>query len=197
MDAPVPTKPNLELPPNSCDCHCHLFGPLSKFPLVREAPNENPNATIEALAAAHKILGIERAVLVHTPAHGTDHAIILDAIEAGQGRYRGVGRVNADITDQELQALHEGGVRGLRYEFLKHFEAPPGPDIIHRIAERIQSMGWHLVFLLDSHQLIEMEPLLRSLPVPVVIDHMARIDIASGPEQAEFKLLCIYEFELF
>lgn len=190
MDVPIPTKPKFALPPNSCDSHCHLFGHLSKYPAARAPQNEPDGATIDALTAAHDILGIERAVLVHTPVHGTDHAIILDAIEADKGRYRGVGRVDADITEAELQILHDGGIRGLRYEFLKHFENPPGPDVIFRMAERVQSMGWHLVMLLDGPQLLEMEPLFRSNPVPVVIDHMARVDVENGFDHAEFRLLC-------
>ncbi len=189
MDVPVPTKPKLGLPADSCDSHCHLFGPRSKFPPARESPSENPAATIEALKRAHGILGIERAVLVQTPAHGTDNTIILDAISAGNGRYRGVGRADQTVTDAQLHALHDGGIRGLRFEFLKHFDAPPGPAVIQRIAERVRSMGWHLVFLLDGHQLLEMEQLLRSLPVPIIIDHLARIDIGNGIEHQEFRLL--------
>lgn len=190
MGAPIPTKPKLVLPPNSCDSHCHLFGPLSKYPAARTPQNEPDDATLESLATAHEILGIERAVLVHTPVHGTDHAIILDAIKADKSRYRGVGRVDESITEAELQVLHDGGIRGLRYEFLKHFANPPGPDVIHRMANRVQSMGWHLVVLLDGPQLLEMGPLFRALPIPVVIDHMARINIDNGFDHAEFSLLC-------
>lgn len=34
-----------------------------------------------------------------------------------------------------------------------------------------------------------MEQLLRSLPVPILIDHLARVDIGSGIEHREFRLL--------
>ena len=64
LDLTKRRKPNFKLPPGTCDAHCHVFGPASKFPYVEGRRYTPEDAPKEALAALHAHLGIERTVIV-------------------------------------------------------------------------------------------------------------------------------------
>ncbi len=186
---PNPKKPDVELPPNSCDAHCHIFGPGDVFPYHPDRSYTPPDAPKEALAALHAHLGIERAVIVHASCHGVYMDATLDAIAASGGRYRGTSIVAPDITDAELARYHDGGIRAVRFNFVRHLESVPDPDDVRRMADRIAPMGWHLVVHLDAEDIVELSPLLLGLPVPFVIDHMGRVKAGEGLEQPAFRQL--------
>ena len=186
---PNPSKPTLKLPANACDAHCHIFGPGDVFPYHPNRSYTPPDAPKEKLKALHDHLGIERAVIVHASCHGTYMDATLDAIAASGGKYRGTSMVEPDINDQELQRLHDGGIRAVRFNFVKHLESVPEPDVVRRMADRIKAMGWHLVVHLDAIDIMELSPLLLSLSVPFLIDHMARVKAADGLEQEPFQTL--------
>jgi 2-pyrone-4,6-dicarboxylate lactonase len=186
---PDPIKPSITLPANTCDSHCHIFGPGESFPYHPDRSYTPPDAGKDALKKLHDHLGITRAVIVHASCHGTYMDATLDAIAHSGGRYRGTSVVDLDISDQELRRLHEGGIRAVRFNFVKHLESVPEPDEVMRMAERIKAMGWHLVVHLDAVNIQELSPLLLGLPVPFVIDHMARVKAADGLDQQPFKTL--------
>src|SRR5580658_488171 len=117
---PNPTKPSLLLPAGACDAHCHVFGPAAKFPYAADRSYTPPDAPVENLRRLHAHLGVSRAVIVHASCHGTEMEVTLDAIESSEGRYRGVACVDDAITDRELARLQDGGIRGIRFNFVKH-----------------------------------------------------------------------------
>ena len=82
-----------------------------------------------------------------------------------------------------------GETRAVRFNFVAHLESVPEPETVRRMADRIKSMGWHLVVHLDAKDTVELSPLLLSLPVPFVIDHMARVNAANGLDQPAFRQL--------
>ncbi|MEK9658694.1 MAG: amidohydrolase family protein [Chloroflexota bacterium] len=186
---PNPSKPQFVLPANACDAHCHVFGPGAQFPYHPNRAYTPPDASWQKLRALHDHLGIERAVIVHASCHGPYMEATLDAIAHSGGLYRGTSIVEPDISDAELRRYHEGGIRAVRFNFVKHLESVPDPDVVRRMAERIAPMGWHLVVHLDAVDIEELAPLLLGLPVPFVIDHMARVKAGDGLEQAPFKTL--------
>ena len=186
---PDPKKPDLQLPANACDAHCHIFGPGDTFPYHPNRSYTPPDAPKEALKALHDHLGIARAVIVHASCHGAYMDATLDAIAWSQGAYRGTSIVEPDITDAELQRYHEGGIRAVRFNFVRHLESVPEPEVVRRMAERIEPMGWHLVVHLDAEDIVELSPMLLGLPVPFVIDHMARVKAGDGLEQPPFQEL--------
>ncbi len=186
---PNPKKPDVALPPNACDAHCHIFGPGDIFPYHPDRSYTPPDASKETLAALHSHLGISRAVIVHASCHGVYMDATLDAIASSGGSYRGTSIVDPDITDAELARYHEGGIRAVRFNFVKHLESVPEPEVVQRMAERIVSMGWHLVVHLDAEDIVELSPLLLGLPVPFAIDHMARVKAGDGLEQPAFRQL--------
>ena len=175
--------PAFSPPPRACDAHCHIFGPAERFPYAanrRYTPVDSPKG---AIAGLHARLGLERAVFVQVNAHGTDHAALLDAIADAPERRRGVGIIDDSVSDRDLSRLHEGGIRGARFNFVPHLGGPPDPDLLVRVHDRIRALDWHLVFHVGPENLDTVADLIGRLSVPVVIDHMARIDARLGLDQ--------------
>ncbi len=186
---PSPRKPAFALPPGACDAHCHVFGPASRFPYAENRRYTPPDAPAQRLAALHRHLGVSRAVLVQASAHGNDNSAMLDAIARNPDNLRGVAMVEATISENELGRLHFGGVRAVRYNFVRHLGGAPDYATIRRMAQRIAPLGWHLVLHLDAGDLVEHERFLRTLPVPFVIDHMGRVVAGDGLMQPPFRRL--------
>jgi 2-pyrone-4,6-dicarboxylate lactonase len=184
------TTPRFRLPPGACDAHCHVFGPAGQFPYAEQRRYTPSDAPASALFALHAKLGVERVVLVQASVHGSDNRAMLDAIAQRPATMRGVAMVEPTITDDELRALHAGGVRAVRFNFVAHLGGAPDLGVVRTMAQRIKPLGWHLVLHLDAEDLDEYAAFVVSLPVPVVIDHMGRVNAAHGLEQPAFvKLL--------
>jgi 2-pyrone-4,6-dicarboxylate lactonase len=181
---PSPRHPELALPPRATDSHCHIFGPAAVFPFAPDAPFRPPDAPLGALANLHRTLGFERAVIVQSACHGSDHRVLLDALHAGEGRYRGVALVAPGTRAAELTELAEAGSCGLRLHFMSHVGPAPDAALIRSFAALAGELSWHLGVHVAGDGLLGMAPLLRELEVPIVIDHLARVDLAQGLETA-------------
>jgi predicted TIM-barrel fold metal-dependent hydrolase len=182
-------KPNFKLPPLTCDSHCHVFGPADRFPYAPNRRYTPEDAPKEALRALHDHLGIERAVIVQPTCHGTDNAVTLDAIAADPRRTRGVALVDDSFTDKNYQALHDGGIRGVRFGFVKHLGGYPDMGVFDRVIDRIKGMGWHVVLYFNAPDVAPMSELMMKLPLPFVIDHMGRAMGQDGPDQPAVQAL--------
>lgn len=182
-------QPRFTLPPGACDAHCHVFGPAAKFPYApgrRYTPEDAPK---EMLRALHGHLGVTRAVIVQASCHGTDNAAMLDCIASDPARYRGVAIVDDGFTDRNYDALHAGGVRGVRFNFVKHLGGAPDLAVFARVIERIKNRGWHVVLHLDAPDIAPLSAMIRQLPLPFVIDHMGRVPAAAGLDQPGLRAL--------
>lgn len=179
----------LELPPGACDAHCHIFGPSHRFPYAADRAYTPPDAPLERFEALQATLGLQRAVFVQASCHGTDNSAIADALHRGGGRYAAVAMIEDDTTDDELAELHRLGVRGTRFNFVAHLGGAPDPAMFERLVARVVPFGWHIVVHLDAIDLRDLRPLLDRVPVPFLIDHMARIDARAGVGQEPFRQL--------
>ncbi|HEV2552056.1 MAG TPA: amidohydrolase family protein [Stellaceae bacterium] len=186
---PHPKTPRFAPPPLSCDAHCHVFGPASVFPYSPHRSYTPPDAPKENLMALHRFLGIERAVIVQASCHGSDNRAMIDAIAASGGRYRGVAIIDESATDEDLRALHEGGVRGVRFNFVKHLGGMPDLRFFRSVLPRLEAMGWHLILHLDAADIVELSDTFAALPVSFVIDHMGRVKTGDGLDQSPFQAL--------
>jgi predicted TIM-barrel fold metal-dependent hydrolase len=187
---PRPTKPKYAPPPLACDAHCHVFGPPERFPYAAGRPYTPAEpAPKERLAALHAHLGLSRAVIVQATPHGADNRAVLDAIAARGGACRGVALVDAEVTDGELEALHAGGVRGVRFNFVRHLGGAPDPAFFDRTVHRVKGLGWHVELHFDAEDIGTHRELLRRMPVPYVIDHMGRVKSHGGLDQPPLKML--------
>jgi len=186
---PNPVKPKYVPPADACDAHCHVFGPVKRFPYAKERSYEPPDSPKEKLAALHQHLGLARAVLVQASCHGTDNGAMLDAIKTSKGAWRGVAMVARNVPQMELQRLHAGGVRAIRFNFVKHLGSPASLDDVQSFVSRIAPLGWHLVLHIDADGIAEMRSFFRELKIPFVIDHMGRVSARQGPGQPAFRQL--------
>jgi len=191
---PNPIKPAYAPPSGACDAHCHIFGPAAKFPYAPERRYTPPDAPKEKLRALHEHLGLARAVLVQASCHGTDNRAMLDAIvwsrkfEPG-GAWRGVAMVGDDVTELELEALHASGVRGVRFNFVRHLGGTPDLRLFERTLAMIEPLGWHVVLHFDAEDIESHSDLFRLLRIPFVIDHMGRVQAQHGIDQKPFRAL--------
>lgn len=177
------------LPRNACDTHCHVFGPQDRFPFVasrKYTPTDTPKETVAAL---HAQIGVDRAVIVQASIHGTDNGAMVEMLRWQPRRYRGVAMIDDATTAAELRALHEAGVRGIRFNFNRNLGGFPDLDLVKRSVERVKELGWHLVMQIDGKDVDVLTPIIRALPVPFVIDHMGRCDADAGIAQPDFRAL--------
>jgi 2-pyrone-4,6-dicarboxylate lactonase len=186
---PNPKQPALVMPPGACDAHCHVFGPAAQFPYAADRSYTPPDAPVAQLRRLHARLGVSRAVIVHASCHGTQMDVTLDAIASSGGAYRGVACVEDSVTDAELRRLHDGGIRGIRFNFVKHLGGVPDLKVFHRLLARIKPLGWHTVLHLDAEDILTQQELLKRIDVPFIVDHMGRVKAADGLAQRPFQLL--------
>lgn len=186
---PSPSAPRLKLPRGACDTHVHVFGPVSRFAFAPERSFTPGDAPKETLFALHAKLGIDHCVVVQSMCHGYDNAATEDAIAARAGAYRGVALVRVDVTDAELRRLDAAGFRAARFNFMRHLGSDASIDQVVRFAHRLAGIGWHLQVHFESALVHELAPKLAQSPVPVVIDHMGRVDASLGIGQPDFARL--------
>ena len=183
---PSPSKPSYTPPPGAVDAHCHVFGPMAQFPFSPKAKYLPEDAGPDMLFALRDHLGFEKNVIVQASCHGTDNAATLDAIAKSNGKARGVAVVDPAIGDDELVKLHEGGIRGIRFNFLKRLVDNAPKDKFLEVASRLPK-GWHVVIYFEADILEEMKPFMAAIPVPIVIDHMGRPDVTQGPDGPDMR----------
>jgi predicted TIM-barrel fold metal-dependent hydrolase len=186
---PDTRTPLLRAPPGACDAHCHVFGPAAVFPYAEDRAYTPPDAPFEALVALHRTLGIGRAVIVHASCHGSDMRVTLDAIARSGGAMRGVCVVDPGVTEAELARLDAGGIRGVRFNFVKHLGGMPDMAFFERVLAMVEPMGWHVVLHLDAEDVVELAPRIARIRIPFVIDHMGRVRAKAGLEQPAFRQL--------
>ena len=185
----TPREPKLKLPPGACDAHVHVFGPRARFPFAAKRSFTPSDAPKETLFKLHDRLGVERCVIVHTAAHGYDLTATADALAAKRGTYLGVGLMPVTISDRELKRLDRQGFRGARFHYMKHLAATEPIDEVIAFGKRLADLGWHLQLHMRAELIGTLAPAIHRAAVPVVIDHMGRIDASRGLEQEPFRHL--------
>lgn len=167
-----PSRPRFRLPEGAVDAHCHVFGPGAAFPYAPERKYTPCDASKDQLFALRDHLGFTRNVIVQATCHGADNRALADALRASKGMARGVATVRPDVSDEELRELHEAGVRGVRFNFVKRLvDAAPRQDLLD-VVERIAPLGWHVVVYFEAPDLPDLCDFFLSIPVPLVVDHM-------------------------
>lgn len=177
----APSRPGYTPPAGAVDAHCHVFGPMARFPFSPKAKYVPDDAGPDMLFALRDRLGFARNVIVQASCHGTDNAATLDAIARSQGKARGIAVVDPAISEADLATLHAGGMRGVRFNFLKRLVDDAPKDRFLELSRRLPS-GWHVVIYFEADILAELRPFIAAIPVPVVVDHMGRPDVTQGPD---------------
>ncbi len=187
---PHQKKPRLVLPPLACDSHFHVFGPHKTFPYAFDRTFTPADAPKEDLFRLHAFLGFQRGVFVQSSCHGHDHAALVDLLAAGNGRYRGVALLTPAMSEAEVDRLDEAGVRGVRLHFhFPHLGAPMPREDMRKVIALAEPYGWHIAMHLGGHGVVDHYEFITSIEAPVVIDHMARIDVGEGLNGKAFSVL--------
>jgi predicted TIM-barrel fold metal-dependent hydrolase len=171
-----------------------VFGPAARFPYAEPRSYTPDDAPLEAYLAMLDRLGLERGVIVQPSAYGRDNRATLDALRHQPQRLRGVGVGGAELTRQTLQEWHEAGIRGLRAnEFRRdgkpYYHNGVGLKEIEPHYGTMAELGWHLQLWIDARDLPELSPQIARVPVPVVVDHMGRMEHHHGTNHPGFQAL--------
>jgi D-galactarolactone isomerase len=171
-------KVSFQVPDGAADCHHHIYDP--RFPYNPNAVLKPPFAAVTDYRALQKRLGTSRNVMVQPSTYGTDNRCLRDVLAQLGENCRAVCVVNNSVTDAELKSLHTAGVRGVRVQF--GLGNPVAVSEVTPLAKRIAALGWHIQCNMAPEQLVQMESLLLSLPVPVIIDHLGRATDTNQPQ---------------
>ncbi|HWH97661.1 MAG TPA: amidohydrolase family protein [Pseudolysinimonas sp.] len=184
---PSPTKPTFQVPAGAVDAHCHVFGPGALFPYAPGRKYTPCDASREQLFAVRDFLGFHRNVVVQATCHGADNTALLDVLEHSDDRARGVVTVKPEIATAELERMHALGARGVRFNYVKRLVDPKPDDYYRAIVDKIRTFGWHVVLYFEPADLAEKRDFFSSLGVPVVVDHMGRVDVTKPADGDEFE----------
>src|SRR3954470_1720108 len=189
----VPTSvgvepPKLKAPPNAADCHMHTYDPM-RFPMPSNPRAAPSNATVEDYRLLQKRIGTTRVVIVQPRNYATDNRVTLYAISQLGPNARGVAVVSPSITDAELKALNEGGIRGIRFSLADPSSRAVTPDMVEPLAKRVADLGWHVQFNVDGEMIDEMAPMLRRLPTPIVFAHLAHPPLPAGIDHSSHAIV--------
>ena len=183
-----PKVPAFKMPRGACDTHVHVFGPQAQFPFSPQRSYTPEDCTYEDLTQLHKTLGIDRVVIVHGGAHGTDNSVTLAALDRDPIRQRGVAVIPSGLPRAELEDMHRRGMRGCRMSTV----VSGGASFMHleRLSAETFDLGWHLVLHFNkSSELVDVAPQLEKVRSNFVLDHLARITGAEGVGSLAFKAL--------
>jgi 2-pyrone-4,6-dicarboxylate lactonase len=183
-----PRRPTYVPPPGAVDAHCHVFGPGDVFPYAPERKYTPVDAPKEKLFALRDFLGFERDVIVQATCHGADNRALVDALRASGDRARGVATIRPGVARDELAEMHEAGVRGVRFNFVRRLADPKPDDYYRGLVDLIADFGWHIVIYFEAPDLAERWDLFTSLPTTIVVDHMGRPDVTKPLDDEGFEL---------
>lgn len=168
-------QPRHVLPAGACDSHMHIFDP--RFSPSAHWQRTPPIADVETYQKLQRRLGTSRTVVVTPSTYGTDNSCTLDAIEQLGRQARGVAVVDAGVNRQELDRLAASGICGLRVNFVTSQSwGETTSEMLTTLAHKVAPLDWHIQIFAHPEQLIALSPVLSALPVPLVIDHMGRLD---------------------
>jgi predicted TIM-barrel fold metal-dependent hydrolase len=181
----------IRLPANACDCHVHIIGPQDRYPMDPQRAYTPPEASVANLLAFRARTGISRHVLIQPSFYGTDNRCMLDALATLGGSARGVAVIGEEATQATLLEMHERGVRGVRLNLETTGERDPVAlsAKIQRLATRVAPLGWHLQVYAALEMIAALAPTIRTIGIPVVLDHFALATASRGVRQPGFDTL--------
>ena len=186
-----PRKPAIVFPPLACDSHAHICGPIARYPYYARRIYTPADTLLLDYEHMLDTLGVQRAALVQGSIYGSDNTVLLEALKAGRGRYRGVAVVGPEVSAQELRALHAAGVRGVRMNIVdtKDNKGVLPMATLLPLAKKIKPYGWHVEFLLHVDEFPDLDKLLEDFPVDVSFGHLGYMRTEKPIETPGFQAL--------
>jgi predicted TIM-barrel fold metal-dependent hydrolase len=183
--------PLADMPAGAIDCHNHIVGPQTKYPMAANRAYTPPEASVSQLRSLRTILGVQRNVIVQPSFYGFDNTCLVDALTELGASARGIAVVPQDVSDAELRRLAAKGVTGVRLNLATAGVRDPkvAIDAINAFAPRFVPMGWHIQINTGLPVVAAIAPAVADLKVPVVFDHMSNLEAAKGVDQPGFGAL--------
>jgi predicted TIM-barrel fold metal-dependent hydrolase len=170
------------------DCHCHVLDPV-RFPYGADAfyrPSGQEVGTARQLSQMHDAYGVRHALIVGpNSGYEEDNRCLLDAIDQGRGRYKGIAVVANGIGLAELIALRERGIIGVAFNATHH-----GVDrylAAEALLLKLQSLDMCVSLQVRDAQLCALAPLLTRTRVRLLIDHCGRPSPEAGLQEPGFQ----------
>jgi 2-pyrone-4,6-dicarboxylate lactonase len=193
---PAPRRPSKMPPPGACDSQFHVLGDPERYPTRPGAAYHMPSATWDRALHMHKQLGIERGIIVQTTTYGADHRVVLDGLAAMGPSYKACAHalVFVEKDDAYLEMLSAAGVKGARFSFRAALGAVLDDEAFDRAVGKLRDLGWYMKIQPEQSGITESAARFEKLDIPVLIDHMGRVDLAKGDNDPSLhKLLQILD----
>jgi predicted TIM-barrel fold metal-dependent hydrolase len=169
------------------DCHAHVIDPAN-FPYGKDIaykPTGQEVGTTAQFAEVMESHGVRHALLVQpNSGYGSDNSCMLDAIEKGEGRFKGIAIVDLDADATTLKGLRSRGVVGVAVNPTFH-----GNDYYRQadgLIKRLADLDMFLDLQVENDQFLMFAPWIERIPVKVLIDHTGRPTPPAGLDQPAF-----------
>ncbi len=164
------------------DCHVHIIGPQSKYPMVEKRAYTPPEASVAQLKAMHAKLGITRTVLVQPSFYGFDNSCMMDALKELGNNARAVAVVPLTIADAALRDMDAKGVRGVRLnlETAGNRDPKAARDMLLAYEKKVAPLNWHIQVYTAISVIQQLVTTIADMKVPVVVDHYGQPNAAEG-----------------
>lgn len=172
------------------DTHCHVIDP-ARFPYQADTPYRPTGQEIAPLDHFLRVMdlhNVRHALIVSTNSgYGQDLRPVLDALDRGEGRFRGIAVVDPDIPTGKLARLKARGMVGIAFNTPLNGTGlyANTHDLLHRLAD----LDMILQLQVKEDHLLDLLSLIEESGVRVVFDHCGRPDPARGVGSPGFQAL--------
>jgi predicted TIM-barrel fold metal-dependent hydrolase len=168
------------------DTHAHVFHRgLKLAPGRRYAPDYD--APLALYLEQLDRNGMTNGVLVQPSFLGTDNSYLVESLKAASGRLRGIAVIDPTVSANELHALDNAGVVGIRLNLV----GQPLPDFAAGewkvLLASVKALGWQVEIQRNASDLAALAPQLLDHGVTIVFDHYALPDPKLGVADPGFQ----------
>ncbi len=166
------------------DCHHHVIDP-QRFPYATDAiyrPAGQEIGTTAQFRAVMDAHGVKHALTVGpNSGYGPDNRCLLDAIEHGEGRFKGIAVVTHDTSMEALERLQSAGIVGVAFNATYH-----GVDYYSQteaLLDKLAALDLFIQVQVEGDQLVTLAPMLERSGARLLVDHCGRPVPEAGLDQ--------------
>jgi predicted TIM-barrel fold metal-dependent hydrolase len=170
------------------DCHAHVFRvglPLADVRRYAPDYDATPADYVKMLDAN----GMSHGVLIQPSFLGTDNGYLIATLREYPKRLRGVVVVEPNVARDELVAMNEAGVVGIRLNLIGKPDPAFDQDDWRALLRHVADLGWQVEIHVEAQWLPQIAGPLLSAGVKVVVDHFGRPDPKLGVTDPGFRYL--------
>jgi D-galactarolactone isomerase len=172
--------PKTQLPKGAVDTQMHMY--LPGYPSLPGGPGLPAGALPDPdqYRAVMRWLGIDRVIITQGNAHQRDNSNLVACLEQMGDVARGVGVIDGETSETELDRLAASGVVGTRIMDLPG--GAVGLSELEAIDAKAASRGWMLAIQFDGSNILDHETRLANLKSRWVFDHHGKFFSGVTPD---------------